>query len=70
MPAELVEVQVWVLVGEAGDYEVAKAADELQAAAGEATRLVKLVVKVPKPKAVELVATIADEPAGGELKGV
>jgi len=63
----MVEVEVWVMIDQGGEYEVAKEADELQAPAGMASRLVKVTVSVPTPKAVELVATVADEPAAAEL---
>jgi hypothetical protein len=68
MEAELIEVEVWVMVDENGDYEVSKDADDLQPAAGLAARMVKVTVNVPTPKPVELVATVAAEPATGELK--
>ncbi|MBP3959440.1 hypothetical protein J8F10_29705 [Gemmata sp. G18] len=68
MEAELIQVEVWVLVDENGDYEVSKDADELQPAAGLASRMVKITVNVPTPKPVELVATVAAEPDAGELR--
>ncbi|QJW92953.1 hypothetical protein [Frigoriglobus tundricola] len=58
---------VWLMVDADGNYEVAKDADDLQAPAGTASRLVKLSVRVPTPKAVELVGTVSNEPAGGAL---
>ncbi|AMV30033.1 hypothetical protein VT84_36910 [Gemmata sp. SH-PL17] len=64
----MVEVEVWVMVDENGDYEVSKDADDLQPTAGLAARMVKITVNVPTPKAVELVATVAEEPATAELK--
>lgn len=66
---EMVEVEVWVLVDENGGYEVADSADNLgQPEAGVATRVVKVKLHVPKPRPVELEATIAGEPEAGELK--
>ncbi len=68
MNAEMVEVVVWVLVDENGDIAVDQDAENLQADPGLATRMVKVTVHVPKPKPVELVATVADEPDAAELK--
>jgi hypothetical protein len=68
MAVELVEVELWVMVDEDGEFEVSKDAGELQANAGQASRLVRITVSVPKPKAVELSAVIAEEPTVGELK--
>lgn len=65
---EMVEVELWVLVDENGDYEVSKDASELQAGAGLASRMVKVKLNIPTPAAVELEAEIAEEPAAGELK--
>ena len=68
-------VEVWVLVGEDGQYSAHTDADCLRERfdeecpdAGLATRVVKITVNVPTPAAVELVATVAEEPAAGELK--
>jgi hypothetical protein len=68
MKVEMVEVTVWVLVDENGDVAVSQDADELQAEPGLATRLVKVTLNVPKPKPVELVATVEAEPETAELK--
>ncbi|MBP3959591.1 hypothetical protein J8F10_30470 [Gemmata sp. G18] len=70
MDAELVEVEVevWVIVDEDGNYEVSREADELVGQAGKASRMVKITVNVPTPKPVELVATVAAEIDAGELK--
>jgi hypothetical protein len=65
---ELVTVEAWVLVDADGEYEVAKGAADLQAGPGLASRMVKLTVQVPKPRTIELAATIAAEPATGELR--
>ncbi|AMV29267.1 hypothetical protein VT84_33035 [Gemmata sp. SH-PL17] len=64
----MVEVEVWVLVDEQGEYVVSKDAGDLQADVGLASRMVKITVNVPMPKAVELVATVAEEPGAAELK--
>ena len=68
MAVEMIEVELWVLVDEDGEYEVSKDADDLQAGAGLASRMVKVTVRVPTPKAVELVAMVGAESAAGELK--
>lgn len=68
MSVEMVEVEVWVMVDEDGNAEVSTDASDLQPEPGVASRMVKLTVNVPKPKTVELVATIAAEPETGELK--
>ena len=61
---ELVECEVWLMVDENGDYKIALEADdtELQADPGLATRVVKVVVKVPVPRAVEVAVTVPDLP--------
>ncbi len=64
----MVEVELWVLVDENGEYEVSKDASDLQAEAGLAARMVRVTLKVPTPAAVELAAEIAPEPVAGELK--
>ena len=69
MSVEMVEVTVWVVVDENGEYAADADRDNLEAASEAlATRLVKIVVNVPKPKPVELVATVTDEPDAAELK--
>lgn len=69
---DMTDVEVWVLVTEdgGGGYEVAKEAGDLQPEPGVASRYIRLAVKVPTPKPVELVATVAAEPAAGELTAV
>ena len=61
------EVEVWVLVDQDGDYEIAKDREELQPAHGLASRLIRLTVTVPTPVPVELAATVAALPSAGEL---
>ena len=72
------EVTVWVLVDESGNFVAHHDADKLQGAYeedigeftltdGTAYRTLKLTVKVPTPRPVELSATVAAEPAAGEL---
>lgn len=74
---EMVAVEVWVMVDQDGDYVVAKDREALAEKYEEeftglnsevTTRFVKLTVNVPKPRPVELVATVAEEPAAGELR--
>lgn len=65
---EMVQVEVWVLVDEDGDYEVSKDASDLQPGAGLASRMVKVTLNVSKPRPVELQATVSEEPTTGELK--
>ncbi len=75
-PTEMVAVEVWVLIDGDGDYVAHK---DREALMGEyeslftsltsevTTRYVKLTVHVPKPRPVELVATVAAEPDAAEL---
>ena len=49
----MTEVELWVMVDENGEYEVSKDVCDLQAEAGLASRLVKIVVMVPTPAAVD-----------------
>ncbi len=74
------DVVVWVLVNEEGDY-VATADDPEKLKAiweediGElgttdATRLIKVTLKVPTPKPLVMSGTVADEPNAGELAAV
>jgi hypothetical protein len=65
---ELIDVEVWVMVDEDGDYEIAKDKDELTGPTGLATRLVKVMVKVPKPQPVEVEAEVSEEPGKVEVK--
>ncbi|HEY1187522.1 MAG TPA: hypothetical protein VGE74_07675 [Gemmata sp.] len=65
---ELVECKVWVMVQEDGSYEVSTDPADLQAPNGEACRVVKLCVSVPKPQPVVLTATVAEEPEVPPLK--
>lgn len=72
---DTVTVEVWVMVGEDGQYTAHTDPDALRerfedecAGAGLATRVMKLTVQVPAPKPVELEATIEPETETGELK--
>lgn len=64
----MVEVELWVKVDEDGDYSVAKDRDDLDDTGELATRLVRVKLRVPLPKAVELEAEVGGEQAAGELK--
>lgn len=74
----MVDIEVWVLVDEGGDYQVGATADDVaeryqsEVGADDATakRLVKVVLKVPLPKPVELVGEVPAEAEGGELRVV
>lgn len=68
------EVEVWIVVDESGDFSVAAT----QAAAVErfadeiggdlATRQVKVTLRVPLPRPVELTGEVPAEPGGAELR--
>ncbi|AMV25480.1 hypothetical protein VT84_13865 [Gemmata sp. SH-PL17] len=64
----MVEVNVWVVVHEDGEYTIHGSADEVTHPDGMASRVVKVTVNVPAPKPVELVATVADEVGTGDLQ--
>lgn len=70
-PVELVEVVAWVLVDEHGNWVVDADPDHVgerweeeigERCSSDATRLVKVTVKVPKPRAVEVAVTVPDLP--------
>jgi hypothetical protein len=75
---ELVDVTVWVLVDENGDAvsdcDPSHLKDEYEADIGEldpatATRLVKVTLRIPKPKPIELAGTVPAEVCeGSELR--
>ncbi len=74
---DVTEVEVWVMIDEDGNYSIALTQAELPGQHDEDhntredgvnTRQFKITLKVPNPKPVELTATVADEPAAGELK--
>ncbi|HEY1192108.1 MAG TPA: hypothetical protein VGE74_31055 [Gemmata sp.] len=66
--AELVACEVWVMVREDGSYEVSTDPADMQAPEGEACRMVKVMVNVPKPRPAVLTATVAEEPEVPPLK--
>lgn len=70
MAAEMIEVQVWVMVNDQGEYvahdddeqlaaEYADRIGEIAEAGG--IRRVKITVKVPLPKPLEVVGTVVEE---------
>lgn len=76
MAVEMCEVEVWVLVDENGDavadVNPEHLRDEYEADVGDlepqmARRVVKITVRIPKPRPVELVAVIGDEPQTAEV---
>jgi hypothetical protein len=74
---ETVQVEMWVLIDEGGDYVACEDGDTIHERYDEVVggdrdtlsmRRVKVTLTVPLPKPVELVGTIPAEPDGGELK--
>jgi hypothetical protein len=63
----MTEVEIWVMVDENGEYEVAKEAGDLQAEAGVATRMVRVTIKVPTPQPVEVEVEVSEEPDGATV---
>lgn len=59
---ELVEVEVWVLVDETGESQVGSDPADFDADPELATRLVRVTVKVPPPRQVEVAVTVPDLP--------
>jgi hypothetical protein len=76
---ETVEVVVYVLIDEDGNSIASEDCDMLaerydEVVGGDRDQLnmrrVKVTLQVPRPRPVELVGTVAAEPAGGELRAV
>jgi hypothetical protein len=74
---DTVEIEVWVVIDETGDYGVGRDAecagqsyaDDIGGGDELAKRQVKVTLRVPKPKPVELVGTVpAESDAGGVLR--
>ena len=66
---ETVQVEIWVMVSESGEYEVSKDSADLQPGPGEVSRMVKVTLTVPLPRPVELVGAVpAESVEGGELR--
>ncbi|MCC6419943.1 MAG: hypothetical protein IT429_17040 [Gemmataceae bacterium] len=74
--AEMIDVEVWVLIDEAGDYAIAKDDAALVEAyendvqsIGDAgcTRRVKVSLEVPRPEPMVLSGTVPAEPSEGKL---
>lgn len=68
---DVVECELFLIVNASGEYIVDEDESELQERwvdeangfqGGEAQRVVRIVVKVPRPKPVEAVVTVAPEP--------
>lgn len=76
MASEMVKVELWVVVDQDGDYSVSKDGETEAAEQYEsdyvplsemATRRVKITIMVPRPKVVEITATVGDEPGVGAV---
>lgn len=74
---ETVQVELWVLIDEAGEYVACEDVDVLHERYDDviggdrdtlSMRRVKVTLTVPLPKPVELVGMVPAEPHGGELK--
>lgn len=63
---EFVTVEVWVLVDDGGDYEVGTSDEDVcerfgsNIGSSNPNRMVRLTVKVPKPKTVQVHVTVPD----------
>lgn len=77
MASEMVRVEVWVVVDQDGNYAVSKdshdeaggAYEEEYTTLSEATvRRVKITVMMPRPKVVEITATLGEEPGVGAVQ--
>lgn len=76
MATEYVTVEVWVKLNEAGDYDCGcdpeQAGERFEDSIGheqdQGYRMVKLTVKVPLPKAIELTGEVAVEESEAGLK--
>ena len=64
----MIDVKVWIMVNENGNYDVSTESDDLRAEEGCASRLVCITLKIPTPGPVELEATIEPETQTDELK--
>lgn len=69
-----IDAEVWVMVGEDGQYTAHTDPDQLNErfddecdGAGNARRVVKITVRVPLPAPVEVVATVSAEPDGATV---
>lgn len=79
MAAEMLEVEVWVLVNSEGEWVAHEDAGQLADAYGErigeladaeGTRRVKLTVKIPLPKPIEIRGEVQVSEEPGELQAV
>lgn len=74
MATEMLEVEVWVKVNESGEYDVGHDEDtacerflENEFHEGESVRLVKLLVKVPKPRPLTVKVELPDDQTEDDL---
>lgn len=73
--ANLIDVECWVMIDASGNYEIAPDQDTLKTRyeesigeiGAEPVRVVKVLLKVPAPKVVEVTAVIPEEEEVGEL---
>jgi hypothetical protein len=79
MAVAMIDVEVWVLVNECGDYVASDDADALnerfeecvgEIANQEGLRRVKLTVKVPLPNVIEIKGEVKTCEEAGELQAV
>ncbi len=72
LDVEMAEAEVWVLVDENGDIVASHDGDQLSEIydneigqdSDVARRIVKIKIRVPKPRAVEATVTVPPEPEG------
>lgn len=75
---EMCEIEVWVVIDEDGDYACDVERDDAETRFDEnigfsnekATRRVKITVKVPLPKPIEVAGSVVVSEDAGELKAV
>lgn len=78
MATEFVELEIWVVVDENGDYAAGTNREEAEASfdndigcdQSTASRRIKLTVKVPLPKPIEITGEVNVNEEPGELKAV
>lgn len=69
MAVELCEIEVWVVIDEDGDYAAGTGREDAETAFEDsigfsnekATRRVRVTVKVPLPKPLEVVGTVVED---------
>jgi hypothetical protein len=75
MANDMLQVEVWVMVDEGGDYAVGvdetTACDSYDQDIGGGTdvakRMVKVVLSIPKPATITLTGTVPAQPSNGTL---